>query len=443
MQEPEKFKRATTIREVRREAMVGPLKYGDPRYVDFGEVRGRDVVRRFLKLLDVEEGFVHIVYAGHRGSGKTTELNHLRYMLEEKGDTFVVYKDAYPDLAVGDLQYTDLLLYIAQMSVEGVGRSHPVREDLLEDVERWFYEVTKIEREEVEREIGVSAEAEAGLQLPLLGKLLTRLTARIKGRSADLQEIRLRLQSRPDELIDNINRVFLAISEILNEAGKSKLLLMIDSLDRQPSEIMERAFVQWAHMFTQLNVDLILTVPIGMIYSPRGESILDTGFSYVVLPIIKVRRREQSWDDYDEKSVDKLREVIEKRVEVDKVFTDPNIVKEMALMSGGSLRELLRLLEEAALEAEGERIDREAFERGRRNLYQAFTANLRLSDYAALRNIHCRKSFDRTEEELRTLFYRFALEYDAERWADVHPLIYYSREFQDYLKEHPCEGPGR
>ena len=70
-----------------------PLKANDLRYVDLTESRGgkhfATSITRNISRSD-EHAQVKILFAGHRGSGKTTELFRLKHELEEK-QFFTIY----------------------------------------------------------------------------------------------------------------------------------------------------------------------------------------------------------------------------------------------------------------------------------------------------------------------------------------------------------------
>ena len=58
-----------------------PLEPGDPRFEDFDAIRGielRGRISKLLKAAEIGDKFAKIVVAGHRGSGKSTELNRDR-----------------------------------------------------------------------------------------------------------------------------------------------------------------------------------------------------------------------------------------------------------------------------------------------------------------------------------------------------------------------------
>ena len=77
MNREEEFKvPAENIDDAVKALDLQPLKnYDDPRYVDCSEVRGSNVVRSIEKLLDSkrEGNFLHLLFSGYRGNGKTNE----------------------------------------------------------------------------------------------------------------------------------------------------------------------------------------------------------------------------------------------------------------------------------------------------------------------------------------------------------------------------------
>jgi hypothetical protein len=110
------------------------------------------------------------------------------------------------------------------------------------------------------------------------------------------------------------------------------------------------------------------------------------------------------------------------------------LVEELVAKSGGSLRELIRLIQEACLETMGERIDAAAVEKAIVNVRTELTRPMPQTYLAELAKIHQSKQTDNTPDQRRILFYRYALEYNGNRWVDVHPLIYDMPEFQRELR---------
>ncbi|MEF3697639.1 hypothetical protein [Desulfolutivibrio sp.] len=440
------FEKAKTLRDIRREARLEALPADDPRYVPLDAARGQHVVKRFLKLLEhdgeclpqePDAPCVHLAYAGHRGCGKTTELNRLKKQLEEDG-IYCAYFDAHPELVMGDLEYTDVLLYIAQKMLEDVAKQVELDPRVLEPVEHYFTEVTEISREEIKKEVSLETSARAEGGVPFLFKLLAGITARIGGSASTAKELRTRLQKRPDQLIGAVNLLLDHVTEKLKELGQNKPLLILDSLDRLQPPVVERAILLEARVFTQLHINLILTVPLASIYIPSGESLTSQGIKVIALPMVSVRDKDQSWSQENAGHVDTLCKLIHARIDVNAVFENPELVREMVLLSGGSFRELFELLGEAALEADELPITRAHFEVGARQVWRAYSAPLRFEDRKMLVRIHQDKQVDHTPDAFRLLFHRFALEYNGRGWADVHPLIMqFDERFKTLLESAP------
>jgi len=93
-----------------------PLKPHDPRYISCEGVRGTgDVIERVANAIRRSDDPMHLLFTGHRGAGKSTELLRLEEKLASpspSGDKFfVVYFEAdAEDIDVNDVDYPDLLL---------------------------------------------------------------------------------------------------------------------------------------------------------------------------------------------------------------------------------------------------------------------------------------------------------------------------------------------
>src|SRR4051812_3151627 len=91
-----------------------PIGPDDPRHVNFDEVRGDNVVLELsntIQLADEDSPKCHL-FPGHRGVGKTSELLRLKSLLE-KVTFHVVMFDVQDALDVNDLDFPDLIVYIA------------------------------------------------------------------------------------------------------------------------------------------------------------------------------------------------------------------------------------------------------------------------------------------------------------------------------------------
>ncbi|MDQ3685047.1 MAG: ATP-binding protein [Acidobacteriota bacterium] len=192
---------AKTLREAYNAANpTEPLSPGDPRYVDCNDVRGNeDAVAHMFTTVTFSDTHTHQIFTGHRGCGKSTELLRLKDQLEREA-FYVVYFAVDDYLDPNDLLYTDLLLSIARQVEESFRADEVDMSEALKGIETWFSEVVyqKSEWESVEQELKNEASIGIGLPggVPLIARLLTKLTGQIKTGDAVKKEIRQRLDSQ-------------------------------------------------------------------------------------------------------------------------------------------------------------------------------------------------------------------------------------------------------
>src|SRR6266542_422296 len=90
-----------------------PLPAGDPRYVPVTGVRGPgDLAARLANTIRLSDAPLHLLFTGHRGGGKSTELLRLKHALEHPPGVvngfFVVYFEAdAEDVDVNDVDFPD------------------------------------------------------------------------------------------------------------------------------------------------------------------------------------------------------------------------------------------------------------------------------------------------------------------------------------------------
>jgi hypothetical protein len=146
------------------------------------------------------------------------------------------------------------------------------------------------------KEIELQTSAEAGAQVPFFAKFLAKITALIKGADEHKREIRQKVLKSPDQLIFMVNQLLDECYRAIRASGQyDELLLIFDNLDRYHPDTMHKVLIEQADNLKRLRCNMIYTVPISLIYEPRREPIADV-FRTVVLPMIKIRQKEQSWD---------------------------------------------------------------------------------------------------------------------------------------------------
>jgi len=445
MNEP--YRPAQTLAEVARQATLEPLPLGDPRYVDLSagqETRDLKLLRQYVEEQSADERrYALAAFSGHRGCGKTTQLLRLEHDLAPRFTTIHVFADATL-LQDPDLDYPDLMLWLVDQLVrEFDDRGHPLDERLLNDVAEWFAARTREDVKILRAEATAEAEAEAsgrtGLYFVSL-KMLARIKSMVQGSVERRQTIRRELQRYSADLLARVNQLLDGAARVLERNGRPPDLLIVqDNLDRLGAEPAERLFVENGDLLGKLNAHVLYTAPVAMVLS--GPQAFEQRFT---LPMVKVQQR--SGKPYA-RGIDALVGLIAARADLDSVFVDARVPRYLASMSGGNVRDLVRLLYGAQSFAridDKERIDlasaKAAVQRSRVEFERA------LWPYQTLAGIHEAKSLpepevaDQDRLEQARAFYAdllikgVVLEYDGgECWYDVHPIMREIPTFKDAL----------
>ncbi|TGO02556.1 hypothetical protein PN36_23065 [Candidatus Thiomargarita nelsonii] len=118
----------------------------------------------------------------------------------------------------------------------------------------------------------------------------------------------------------------------------------------------------------------------------------------------------------------KLIEVIGQRVNIDEVFSSPDLVEQLVKKSGGAVRDLMHLVRIAC--EGGDRITQDDVKQAMLTLVREFDRLVREEDIDILLQVSQQKQVLADEKNARLLQLRLILEYqNGERWADLHPAV--------------------
>lgn len=427
-----------------------PLPAGDTRYVDCTPVRGNeDVVSQMLKKIAWAKSPIAQLFTGHRGCGKSTELLRLQARLEDAGYV-VLYFESDDDLDLNDIEYTDLLLTIARRVISDLDKIDVhLRESLLSEVETWFNEIlyTEEKRKEIARELQTEAELGIGLpkELPLVARLLARVTGQIKTGRVVKTEIRRKLDPQVSQLIGNVNLLLRDAHVKIVAKGRRGLVLIVDNLDRivfhdlGDKRTSHTAFyVEHGEQLRDLACHLIYTVPISLMYSDRATDVRGIFPDCHVLPMIKVRDRDD--DTVYPPGIEHLRSILGARIALDELFT-PEAVNYLCVASGGHPRDLMFMVRQACVYAPGDVWPRpvtlDVVKRAEAQLVATYSRMIPEPHYPFLARVHITKQVQSDEAHELMLYNLSVLEYinGMPPWHDVHPAVRKLPKFQAALKE--------
>jgi hypothetical protein len=413
------------LRDIEFEEALEP---DDPRRVDTREARGSertfDRLARKLGLRVDADRFLpvsqkHILFFGHVGAGKTTELKFYAARLNRSGHILAVEIDVPLVLDRHNLQYADLLMAMANALLDSVTKAGiTLPRSAIEQLESWFAEkvATRADIQEFATEVKAGAELQAGV--PLLAKLFASFSAAFKANATYKEELRRVIRNTFAQLAEAFNFLVAGAEKKLAEArGQTvRILFVVDGTDKLREEDRRRLFVEDADLLLAVRALAVYTAPIALKYEDGSFGRLDAD---LVLPMVKLQDQD---DARFEAGWRAMRDILLKRADRSLFATDDE-VDTLVANSGGHPRELLRLLQ-ICCEIADERIDSNIVRRAVAQLASEYRRLLEPDDYALLARTDLRPLDIGNDERARHLLYCLALlEYNDGTWRRSHPVI--------------------
>ena len=284
-----------------------PLPAGDPTYVDCREVRGDgDILKDLGNRIQLSQSKTCQLYSGHRGAGKSTELLKLKQDLENNHFYVVYFAADEQDIESEDAQYTDILLACTRHILEGLKNSADPK-PLLDWLKSRWDDIKDLTQTKISFD-GLSVEGQISQ--------FAKLTANLRAEPNLRHKIRKKVDPCTVTLIQVLNDFLKAAKKQLPNNCK-ELAVIVDNLDRIAPIISddhqktnhEEIFLDRSEQLKALDCHLIYTVPISLVYSPRGTDVRDIYSDTQVLPMIMVRTPDGK---VYQPGLDKIKEIIAK-----------------------------------------------------------------------------------------------------------------------------------
>ena len=199
---------------------------------------------------------IKVLFTGHRGSGKSTELNKLAALLPTR--FFIVRFSAVEVINAADLTYVDVILAMAlrlfrqatDAKILSSRRRELIGNTLLEDVFRWFSQ--EIVAEQVSQPVP-ETELSASVNLAMV-----KLEGRISREAPTRRVVRERVERRLSELLDRMNEV---LDDITRNARR-RILIIVEDIDKLDLATARELFQDHAISLTTPRAHIIYTFPI-------------------------------------------------------------------------------------------------------------------------------------------------------------------------------------
>ena len=363
---------------------------------------------------------------GHRGCGKSTELNNLKRGFEEKG-YHVCMVDALIETDPFQINQWDIMLLIT----EGLCKiANDISADIPKAVVNAIINILKKDIEIVEDQYSsVSVDASAGIEaktpslLSGVLNLFASLKSNLKLSSETRTTVTEKMQRRASEWLNYTKEIS---AHITDKCEYKQPIIIFENLDKipQPEKIFDLLSFS---VLSQMPFPVIYTFPIDQFYAPRFASI---GAIYTrhILPMIKVYNLDKRVNN-DGLLI--MGEIVELRADIRLFDEDKDILNMLIRKTGGSLRHLFECIINAARRASwrgAAKIEEEDAERALSELSKGLIRQITKPNYDNLISIikdpESREQIDDLDFLLKMMQASVVLEYEnGVRWNDVHPLV--------------------
>ena len=304
-------------------------------YRDRGSTEMRRLAVRLEASLDNPD--TKMIFSGHVGTGKSTELFHLKRQLEARNRATIIYFSAKDHVDLVGLNTVGLLEAIAR----AVSTFRIERGD--EQVDPSALDEAIIRAREKIRRVRISEQSVTGSAGLEASAGILSAGAGLSTQRSSRQEYVYEDHAALTSMVEIVNQQLDGLRALRKDSPP--VLLLCDDLEKLDLETAREVFKR-SLALAGIRACAVFTVPIALLYS-RERGLLDKlDDSETVLPIIKVRDRQ---GQPIAENIALLREMVLPRLpELDEVMSDAAFT-ELVLSSGGVLRDLVRMLREACL----------------------------------------------------------------------------------------------
>lgn len=275
-------------------------------YIDLDAVRGAagvvPVLERHIRLAGAATSQV---LAGHKGTGKTTELYLLKQALEIGDEKFfVVMVKSEDEVDRNDVDFPDVLIAVIRQIAE------QLRETGIELKESYL----KSRFEWLKNQLGKKIDLEGGELSAGFGKLKMAL----KGSPDARRMIREHLDPDVGNWMAAANDLISEAEQALIQKGYAGLAVLIDDLDKMVIRPMEGGHSTASHLFVNRAAQLtgfachtVYTIPLSLAYSHHEATIrANFGGDIPVVPMVKIVKPPPTGGDH-RPGLSRMKEMVE------------------------------------------------------------------------------------------------------------------------------------
>ncbi|MEL6158946.1 MAG: P-loop NTPase fold protein [Cyanobacteria bacterium J06627_32] len=383
----------------------------------------RTLSRLQIMISSSDEG-AKLVFTGHRGCGKSTLLASLSEQMRARHNFYVLGFSIADMVEMSDINHINILYSIAIRLLEKALDDGliSISQSEYEDLIRWFSRTVTVTTDD-------TTGGEVGIGVEFIGVAKVGL----KNEREFRKQIKDTLERRVSELSARITR----IAKAIQKASGREVLVIIDDLDKLDLATVKPIFQDNIKALFSPEIRIVFTIPIAVMREPRLLAAMESEGRTAMMSVTKFFPKDQAHAADavpDETAIQILEAALGKRISDELI--EPQTKRKIVLLSGGVLRELVRIAQECCQECMAKivefpeqtdvKIDDEILKRATNSLRNQFARPLGSNSYKLLAQTY--NNFNppdaRAAEFLDLLHDLHVLEYEnGDLWYDLHPLV--------------------
>lgn len=446
-------KKANTINEIDQAVKFNePIGPSHSFFTDFSGLRGEfedRIIYRNLNVKKENNGFSFnpalnganktiLFLGGMRGSGKTSELVKYAERLNSPTCFLCVTCNIDQELDMNELEYMDILiLQLEQLTKKLSENDLSVDKGILTRMEDWFTHREKEIKKALKGEAGFEAGVEVSAKTPffsllnIFAKFKTGVTGSYERANIVRQSLKnnfIPFSSIFNEFIEETN-IALRKNEIAQE-----ILFIVDGLEKTMSaDTRKRIIIEEQNRIDKIKAYTIFTLPIELMNQRQS---LNQFSSVEAFPFVKIVEKNEA---FNEAAFSRFREFVYKRID-QQLFESESIVNKAIKYSGGSPRELLRILEMTAFFVDddvttiNEQALDKALDRLAKQTAQYISKEMFLKMKEIVDNNRQQKETEYDDVMQSLLEKTYVMEYNSGSYKRINPILELSNLYQQNVQ---------
>ncbi|MEW6404515.1 MAG: hypothetical protein AB1649_22185, partial [Chloroflexota bacterium] len=292
-------------------------------------------------LLGLRQKPVKVLFSGHRGSGKSTEMNRLAEAL--KRHFFIVPVELFE--LTSTLCYQDILMAMALSLYRRAAEKEAVAQSPVAAIQEAWSSAVSFLREKLYGPMITAAVLPEGEVSLKVGVWAAELEAKYTLASSARQKMADYVDAHLDELHEQMN----IIAALVEKQLRRPVLFIVEGIDKTDISRAKAIFQDHTNALTAFQAATIYTFPISLAYSPDFNQIQIAFSNAFTLPNIKINHIDGTPSQPDR---DRLRQIVLQRLKKELISSEA--LDALVQASGGVVVHLVRIAQSAAVYALGD-----------------------------------------------------------------------------------------